>query len=116
MQHTLWRGKSNAVAYELVSDGSNLDAGQYAAISRVVMRLRPVTGGVSFITLDSDTSGALITWGGAVGDRVVVDGSLLPAANVPAGWYHVRVLAYSVDHPDGMVFVDYPNYWLEVRA
>lgn len=114
MHHVLWHGKRNSVSFELRSGGGNLDAEQYGGVNRIVMRLR--AGGVGApIAVDSAATDGFIKWGGETGERVVLDGALLPQTAILAGWYRVRVIAYSADHPEGIVFADYPDYILEIR-
>ena len=116
MRHTLWATKDNEVALELRSGGENLAIEQYDAITRVVIRLRPIPAGGGDILMDSSVTPGLLLWGGATGRKVMIEGSKLSDVPVPAGRYLGRVIAYSTDQPDGLVFVDFPDYSLHVRS
>jgi hypothetical protein len=111
VQHTAWLGKDNDVALELHSSGANLTTLQYDAITNVVIRLRPVGGGAD-VLLDNAVTAGVLDW---TTDKVVIEGSRLPAVPVPAGLYRGRVIAYSADQPLGLVFADFGDYALRVR-
>jgi hypothetical protein len=115
LSHVLWTGKDNEASLQLTSAGANLTPEQYDAITRLVIRLRPIAGGAD-VLLDSSVTPGLLAWGGSVGALVMIEGGKLPDVPVPAGDYRARVIAYSVDQPQGVVFVDFNEYGFSIRT
>ena len=113
MRHIMWTGKDNESAFELHEAGSNISLAQYDAITRLAIRLRPVPHGAD-VLLDSDATPGLLLWGGAK-QRVVIEGAKLPDVPAPANEYRARVIAYSVDQPKGVVWVDFDGYSVSIR-
>ena len=119
MRHVFFLGHDNAQELRLLDDSTNLSEEQYDAITRVVITLALLFHPEEeAITLDSDEApNGLIRWGsGGPGDMIRIDGSLLTQAGVTTGVYRARVEVYSVDAPNGLVWINYPMYEVLVRA
>jgi hypothetical protein len=108
--HTLYMGHDNEQALNLRVGGENLSLAQYDNLLRVRVDLRPQAGG-AVIPLDSEDVPGLFRWGGEDGARVVIDGAKLEdVPDLLPGSYRGRVIAYSGNFPNGVVFADYPEY------
>lgn len=111
MVHSFYIGHDNDQSFSLLRDGTPLTQEEYDAISRIALTLRPYRGNPNDVTVvDSQSSGA-ISWDAG---EVVIEGSAFLEL-VDQGDYVCRVVVYSGDQPDGVVWLDYRDYVIEVR-
>lgn len=113
--HVLFLDRDNESRLELRANGQNLTAEQYEAITRVLIELRLGGRADERLDLDSQVTAGLFTWSGDL-RLVVIEGSLLAGIPVPAGKHKGRVIAFSPDQPEGIVFADFKDYTMEVRT
>ena len=104
IEHVFWAGRDNERALYLLSDGERLTSSQVDAITRLVLTLRPPVG--DDVVLDSDSDSTWYSW-----DSTRL---LLELGSQSAGKYRARLVAYSADQPDGIVYADFPNYTVRV--
>jgi len=116
LTHRLFIGHDNEQAFFLREGGANLSTGQYDLLTRVRVDLVPQNGDGSVTTLDSLVTPDLFRWGGADGPRVVIEGAeLANVTGLQPGTYRGRVTAYSATQPDGVVYADFPDYYLVIH-
>ncbi|MEW4983082.1 MAG: hypothetical protein AB1Y26_07605 [Cycloclasticus sp.] len=93
--HYIWLGRDNALELQLQDAGAVID---HSAITRVEVDL----GGGT--VLDSDTNAAWFDL--TKTDRLVFK---LGQSSVAAGQYRARLIIYTPDYPNGLIWGDQPE-------
>ena len=94
----VWIGFANPLYWQLIEDSQPLDPGRAAMISRVALRL-------AGITIDSETHPDLVT-GVGTNSLAWTLGYLPDLAGLIGTTVAARLIVYSPDWPDGLVWDD----------